>query len=74
MPTNHEPPPAPAPRTDLSDVETWIFDLDNTLYHVSPEMHGEIDELLGSFISEFLDVMGQIADSECLECPKTLPP
>ncbi len=56
MPTNHEPPPAPAPRTGLSDVETWIFDLDNTLYHVSPEMHGEIDELLGSFVAEFLDV------------------
>ena len=44
------------PRTELSDVETWIFDLDNTLYHVSPEMHGEVDELLGSFVSEFLDV------------------
>ncbi len=56
MPTNDNSPAVPVPRADLSDVETWIFDLDNTLYHVSPEMHGEIDELLGSFISEFLDV------------------
>ena len=44
------------PKTELSDVETWIFDLDNTLYHVSPEMHGEVDELLGSFVSKFLEV------------------
>ncbi len=56
MPTNGFSPANPVPRTDLSDVETWIFDLDNTLYHVSPEMHGEVDELLGSFVSEFLAV------------------
>ncbi len=46
----------PASEVDLSEVETWIFDLDNTLYSVSPEMHGELDELLGSFVSEFLGV------------------
>ncbi len=44
------------PRDDFSDVETWIFDLDNTLYHVSAEMHGEVDELLGSFVSRFLGI------------------
>ncbi len=56
MKTNDIPAKNPVGKTDLSDVETWIFDLDNTLYHVSPEMHGEVDELLGSFVSEFLDV------------------
>lgn len=38
------------------DVETWVFDLDNTLYQTSPAMHGRVDELLGSFVSEFLNV------------------
>jgi putative hydrolase of the HAD superfamily len=56
MPKDEISPVTPAQRTELIDVETWIFDLDNTLYHVSPEMHGEVDELLGSFVSEFLDV------------------
>ena len=56
MPTNELASVIPVPRTKLTDIETWIFDLDNTLYHVSPEMHGEVDELLGSFVSEFLDV------------------
>jgi len=40
----------------INDVETWIFDLDNTLYSVSDEMHGQIDDLLGSFVAEFLKV------------------
>ncbi len=56
MPANEISPVVPVSRTDLSDVETWIFDLDNTLYQASPKMHGEVDELLGSFVSEFLDV------------------
>ena len=55
-PTNEFASENPVPRIELSDVETWIFDLDNTLYHVSPEMHGEVDELLGPFVAEFLDV------------------
>jgi putative hydrolase of the HAD superfamily len=56
MSENEMPRDSRARKVDLSEVETWIFDLDNTLYHVSPEMHGEVDELLGSFVSEFLDV------------------
>ena len=40
----------------INDIETWIFDLDNTLYSVSDEMHGQIDDLLGGFVSEFLKV------------------
>ncbi len=56
MQKNHDSPANRVPRFDVLDVETWIFDLDNTLYHVSPEMHGEIDELLGSFVSDFLAV------------------
>lgn len=40
----------------INDIETWIFDLDNTLYSVSDEMHGQIDDLLGGFVAEFLKV------------------
>ena len=43
-------------RADLREIDHWIFDLDNTLYRTSPGMLGQIDELMGSFISEFLGV------------------
>ena len=44
----------PTPILNVSGIETWIFDLDNTLYHVTDEMHGEVDELLGAFVARFL--------------------
>ena len=40
----------------LVDVESWIFDLDNTLDRTSPGMLAQIDDLMGSFISDFLNV------------------
>ena len=42
--------------TRLREVETWIFDLDNTLYRATPEIISQTDELMGSFISSFLGV------------------
>ena len=42
--------------TDLSHVESWIFDLDNTLYRVSPRLHAAIDKELRGFVAEFLGV------------------
>ncbi|HEY5609314.1 MAG TPA: pyrimidine 5'-nucleotidase [Alphaproteobacteria bacterium] len=42
--------------TDLSHVESWIFDLDNTLYRVSPRLHAAIDDELRGFVAEFLGV------------------
>jgi putative hydrolase of the HAD superfamily len=41
---------------DLSHVESWIFDLDNTLYRVSPRLHAAIDQELRGFVAEFLGV------------------
>ena len=41
---------------DSSGINTWIFDLDNTLYRTSPEMLAQTDHLMGSFISNFLNV------------------
>ena len=49
--------PATPRRPIVADrVETWVFDLDNTLYPVGPDMHAQIDELLGSFVAGFLSV------------------
>lgn len=48
--------PTPAKNIDSSGIDTWIFDLDNTLYRTSPEMLAQIDHLMGSFISDFLNV------------------
>lgn len=38
------------------EAETWIFDLDNTLYPVTPAMSAQTNELMGSFIAKFLNV------------------
>ncbi|MFN2258579.1 MAG: pyrimidine 5'-nucleotidase [Parasphingopyxis sp.] len=40
----------------LSHVESWIFDLDNTLYSPGVRLFDQIDERMGSFISRLLDV------------------
>ena len=41
---------------NLSHVESWVFDLDNTLYRVSPRLHAAIDQELRGFVAEFLGV------------------
>ena len=41
---------------EFSGIDTWIFDLDNTLYRTSQAMLAQIDQLMGSFISDFLKV------------------
>jgi putative hydrolase of the HAD superfamily len=40
----------------LAHVDTWIFDLDNTLYPASADLFGLIDVRMGSFIQELLGV------------------
>jgi len=37
-------------------VTTWIFDLDNTLYPADCNLFAQIDQRMGSFIAEFLDL------------------
>ena len=37
-------------------VETWIFDLDNTLYPAHCNLFDQVDKRMGAFISELLDV------------------
>lgn len=45
-----------ARQPDTDGIDTWVFDLDNTLYPFSPEMSLEINALMRSFISDLLGV------------------
>ena len=48
-------PPGPG------DAETWVFDLDNTLYRVPPPMYAELDRRMRGFVAQFLGVDGEAA-------------
>lgn len=53
-------PPAPRPSiaarmtARLADIDTWIFDLDNTLYPPSAQLFDLIDARMGAFIMRLL--------------------
>ena len=36
----------------FAHVETWVFDLDNTLYQARHRLFDQIDEKMGRFIAE----------------------
>lgn len=40
----------------LADIDTWIFDLDNTLYPASCNLFAQIDTHMGRFIMDLLGV------------------
>ena len=42
---------SPHPGSDLSHVQDWIFDLDNTLYPLDGEFMGLIDKRMTAFVS-----------------------
>ena len=39
-----------------SKVDTWIFDLDNTLYSADSGIFQQVHELMGNFIKNYLNV------------------
>ncbi|MEQ8735642.1 MAG: pyrimidine 5'-nucleotidase [Rhodospirillaceae bacterium] len=41
---------------DLSHIDTWVFDLDNTLYPASANLFPQIDARMKAFISTLLDI------------------
>ena len=43
-------------RRGFERVETWVFDLDNTLYPASCRLFDQIDRRMGEFISQTLGV------------------
>ncbi len=42
--------------SDFSEIDVWIFDLDNTLYPAHCNLFAQIDKKMGEFVSRFLDV------------------
>jgi putative hydrolase of the HAD superfamily len=40
----------------LSEIDTWVFDLDNTLYPVTEKLLKQIDRHMGQFVASFLNV------------------
>ncbi len=46
-------PPLPA---DLSHIDTWLFDLDNTLYSATSRLFDQIDVRIGEYIAQLFDV------------------
>lgn len=40
----------------FGDTDTWVFDLDNTLYPVTETLLRHIDEHMGKFVANFLNV------------------
>src|ERR1043165_4593812 len=49
------PPARPAPR-GFANVETWVFDLDNTLYPHHLNLWQQVDERIRDYIAKFLDI------------------
>ncbi len=41
---------------EFDHVETWIFDLDNTLYPAHCNLFDQVDQKMGEFISQYLSV------------------
>lgn len=41
---------------DFDHIDTWIFDLDNTLYPAHTNLFAKIDKKMGEFVSDFLGV------------------
>ena len=39
---------------DVERIDTWVFDLDNTLYHPRANLFGQIDQRMTAFIMELL--------------------
>jgi putative hydrolase of the HAD superfamily len=45
-----------ADRLDIAHIDTWVFDLDNTLYPPTEKVFGQIDARMKAFIARELDV------------------
>ncbi len=53
---------------EFGDIETWIFDLDNTLYHSSINLFSQIDRRMCDYVSKIL----KISASEAYKVQKSL--
>lgn len=46
----------PVPPSRFQNVDTWVFDLDNTLYSADHDLWPQIDARMKSYISDFLGI------------------
>lgn len=46
---------------DLDGVDTWVFDLDNTLYPAATNLFDQVDRRIGAFIQNFLSLDARAA-------------
>ncbi len=49
----------------VNKIDTWIFDLDNTLYSADSGIFQQVHQLMGKFIQEFLNI--DLPESNYLE-------
>ena len=49
-------PTKPPNGADLAHIDTWVFDLDNTLYPSSSRLFDQVSQRIGAFIAEMFDV------------------
>ncbi|MBZ0215189.1 MAG: hypothetical protein K8F25_01425, partial [Fimbriimonadaceae bacterium] len=40
----------------FSQIDVWVFDLDNTLYPPTSDLFSQVDRRMGAFISELLNL------------------
>src|SRR5262245_16060575 len=45
---------ATKPVPDLRHIDTWVFDLDNTLYPAACNLFHQVDQRIGAFVSKLL--------------------
>jgi putative hydrolase of the HAD superfamily len=53
-PLAERPPPGPIPGTALAHVDSWLFDMDNTLYPASVNLFAQIDRRMEAYVGELL--------------------
>lgn len=51
-----EQSPIVNPVAGFEEIESWVFDLDNTLYPVTERLLAHIDEHMGNFVANFLNI------------------
>ena len=49
-----------------SQINTWIFDLDNTLYSADSGIFQQVHDLMGQFVSSHLDIDIEEAGVQCI--------
>lgn len=51
--------------TDFQHVETWVFDLDNTIYPARFNLFDQVDVRIGAFIANLLDL--EVVAARCIQ-------